>query len=101
MTWRVKLHPTAEADIEAACKWYDEQRPELGAEFLACVCESLVSLEENPLRHAVYYRGLRRLLTRRFPYKLFYLVEGTDVHVLRVLHGHRDHRRALRRGSMP
>ena len=96
MIWQVKLQPKAEADIEAACDGYDERRPGLGAEFLACVCEALSTLEENPTRYAVYYRGLRRLRTRRFPYKLFYLVEaGANVHVLRVLHGHRDHRKAL------
>jgi plasmid stabilization system protein ParE len=40
----------------------------------------------------VYYRGFRRLPTRRFPYKLFYLIEGKDVIVVRVLHAKRDHR---------
>lgn len=99
--WQVLLHPTAEADIETARDWYDEQRPGLGAEFLGCVGEAMVSLEQNPIRHAVYYRGLRRLLTSRFPYKMLYLVEGTDVHVLRVLHGHRDHRLELRHRNTP
>ncbi len=42
-----------------------------------------------------YYRDFRRLLTRRFPYKLFYRVEGDRVIVFRILHAKRKHQREL------
>jgi plasmid stabilization system protein ParE len=35
------------------------------------------------------------LMTRRFPYKIFYRVEGDRVIVFRILHAKRDHRRQL------
>jgi plasmid stabilization system protein ParE len=35
-------------------------------------------------------------LTRRFPYKLFYRLEGKRIIVFRILHAHRDHARLLR-----
>ena len=94
--WRVHVHPLAQTDIEDARNWYDGQRIGLGAEFLLAVEAALLQLERQPNRQRVYYRGLRRILTQRFPYKAFYLVEGEDVHVLRVLHGRRDHRRLLK-----
>ena len=52
-------------------------------------------LEEQPERRPVYYRGFRRLLTGRFPYKLFYRIETGRVIVVRVLHAKRDHRHSL------
>jgi plasmid stabilization system protein ParE len=67
----------------------------LGDEFLASVAEALLRLEENPENFPDYYRGFRRVLTRRFPYKLFFRIEGDAVIVFRILHGAQDHRRRL------
>ena len=96
MSWHVHVHSLAQADVQEACDWYDQQRVGLGEEFLCAIEDALTQLEQQPTRHCVYYRGLRRMLPRRFPYKLFYLIDGENVHVLRVLHGRRDHRRQLR-----
>jgi plasmid stabilization system protein ParE len=97
--WRVSLRPAAEADLEKARDWYDDQRPGLGDEFLVSIAEALARLEETPERYAVYYRGFRRVLTVRFPYKVFYRIEGETVIVFRVLHAARDHTRQLNTGS--
>jgi plasmid stabilization system protein ParE len=52
-------------------------------------------LADDPERRPFYYRDFRRLLTRRFPYKLFYRVEGERVIVFRILHAKRKHQREL------
>ncbi len=96
MSWRVSIRAAGERDLEEARNWYEGQRPGLGDEFLAMVAEALIRLEDDPLRHPAYYRGFHRTLTRRFPYKLFYRVEGETVVVFRVLHGSREHGRHLR-----
>jgi len=61
----------AGADIEAARRWYEQQRPGLGNEFLDEITRAIRLLEEHPERRPFYYLGFRRILTRRFPYKLF------------------------------
>ena len=96
MKWQVRTYPRAEADVAEARDWYDQQRPGLGREFLQVVRQALMELEQHPQRHAVYYRGIRRILTHRFPYKLFYTIQDERVEVLRVLHSRRDHRRLVR-----
>ncbi len=92
----VFIRPRAEADMLEARNWYDRQRSGLGNEFLNEVASALRQIEADPLRPLIYYRGLRRVLTRRFPYKVFYLVEENRVIVFRVLHGFQDHPRWLR-----
>jgi toxin ParE1/3/4 len=92
VSWRIIIRPKAEADLSAAARWYEVQRRSLGDEFLDEIRRVLTLLEESPERHPQYYRGFRRVLTRRFPYKLFYRIEGNDVIIVRVLHGKRDHR---------
>ena len=95
MSWRVIIRPNAEADLRAARSWYESQRTGLGDELLDEVRRAVGLLETDPERRPLYYRGFRRLLTRRFPYKLFYRVEGGRVIVFRILHAKREHRRQL------
>lgn len=95
MNWRVIIRPNAEADLQAAQSWYESQRVGLGDELLDEIRRSVRRLESDPERRPFYYRDFRRLLTRRFPYKLFYRVEGDRVIVFRILHAKRKHQREL------
>ncbi len=95
MSWRVIIRPAAEEDLREARLWYESKRPGLGDELLAVVRQAVQLLEEQPERRPVYYRGFRRLITQRFPYKLFYRIEEERVIVFRILHFKRDHLRHL------
>jgi plasmid stabilization system protein ParE len=95
VTWRVSIRAAAEADLREAQGWYESQRPGLGGEFLLSVADALTRLEQSPELFPLYYRGFRRVLTRWFPYKLFYRIEGDTVLVFRMLHAARDHVRQL------
>lgn len=95
MKHSVSLRPRAEADLREAYQWYEAQRPGLGGDFLDEIQRCIAVLEDEPERRPFYYRGFRRWLTRRFPYKIFYRVEVSQVIVFRVLHAKRDHRRWL------
>jgi plasmid stabilization system protein ParE len=95
VSWRLIVRPKAEADLSEAARWYEAQRPTLGGQFLDEIGRILILLKESPERHRLYYRGFRRLLTQRFPYKVFYRIEGGNVIVVRVLHAKRDHRLQL------
>jgi toxin ParE1/3/4 len=89
------IRPRAEADLQEAKSWYDFQRSGLGAEFVDAFRQAIRLLEKAPERQPLYYRGFRRLMTRRFPYKIFYRLEGEQIIVFRVLHSKRDHSRHL------
>lgn len=98
MSCRLIIRPEAEAEIAEAFAWYEERKPGLGHEFLAEIHSVFREVERNPLRHAEIYHKARRALTRRFPYKVFYLFEDENVEVIGVVHAKRDpqlwHRRA-------
>ena len=91
MSWSVSIRPAAARDLRAACNWYETQRPGLGDQFLQTALTALLSLENSPERFPIYYNGFRRILTPRFPYKIFFRVEGASVIVFRMLHAARDH----------
>lgn len=91
MNWLVTIRTAAHADLRNGRDWYDRRRQGLGIEFLLAVADAMLALEEAPEKFPIYYRDFRRVLMDRFPYKIFYRVEGEAVIVYRVLHGARDH----------
>lgn len=90
MTFPIILKTEAECDLAEAKAWYDEQRPGLGEEFLDEVDNALKLLSENPYLAAIAYSDIRRALTKRFPYGVFYLLENDSIIILAVLHAKRD-----------
>jgi toxin ParE1/3/4 len=95
VSWRVIIRPNAEADLRDAWAWYQSQRPGLGDELLVEIRAAILFLETDPASRPFYYKDFRRVLTRRFPYKLFYRVQDDYVVVFRILHAKREHRRLI------
>ena len=92
MIAEVSLRPEAELDLAEAAKWYEEQRPGLGQEFLDEALATLSTIAEMPSMYAVVHRGTRRALMHRFPFGIFYQVDYADIVVIAVLHGSRHPR---------
>lgn len=84
------IRPEAERDIAEAHGWYESKAPGLGADFLLSVDTALSSIQQNPQRYAAVHRRLRRALTGRFPYGIFYVVEEARIVVIAVIHASRD-----------
>ena len=77
-------------DLAAAYAWYEEQRAELGEQFIAEVTASFDAIEEFPNVFATVHGDVRRAIVSRFPYAIFYRVEPRQIVVLTVLHTARD-----------
>lgn len=82
----VLLLPAARADLRRAQAWYREQRPGLDLEFRDEVDRVVTLIAENPRLYPVTYRDVRRAITRRFPYKIFYRERGNPILVLAIRH---------------
>jgi plasmid stabilization system protein ParE len=90
MSYKLILRQEAERDLIEAYEWYEEKVPGLGTDFLAVIERTLESIQENPARFPVIYRYVRRALMRRFPYGIFYFLEGENIIVLGVMHTGRN-----------
>ena len=90
---RLLLEPEARTDIADAFTWYEDQRTGLGSEFLAELARVLERIEEHPDAYAIVRGSTRRVLVRRFPYSVFYILDPDLVAVTAVMHGRRDPRR--------
>lgn len=85
-----ELRYPVEDELYEAALWYEEQRTGLDVDFLEAVENTLCHIEDTPLLYPVVYRDVRRALTDRFPFGVFYRVEGDTVVVLAIVHLHRD-----------
>src|SRR5436305_1637292 len=90
MTPRLSLRGEAEADIEAAAQWYEDQRPGLGLEFTRAVRAALATIEREPLRYPSARGEVRRALLRRFPYAVYFIADASETVVIACLHVRRD-----------
>jgi len=90
MTVSIKFLPDAELEIEAAYDWYESRRPGLGILFLFALDAALIRAIENPRIFPTVARRTRKVLLRRFPYLVLYVVEGSRILITGVFHGHRD-----------
>lgn len=90
MAYELIIRPEAEQDLDDAFAWYEEKRQGLGHDFLLQINAGLRLLERSPLIFAEQYKGIRRHLIRRFPYKIFYRVDDRKVIVLAAIYGGRD-----------
>ena len=93
MTLELRLRPEAELDLSDAARWYEEQRPGLGHQFLDEVLAIFSKLAETPLLYPVIHRNTRRALIHRFPFGVYYRAETTAIVVVAVMHGSRHPRR--------
>lgn len=85
MTRNIIVRPEAEAEVQAAFDWYEEQSDGLGFEFLRAIDACLSGVIRNPLAYTVVHQpNIRRALVRRFPYALFYLAEADAIVVIAV-----------------
>ena len=85
----VVFRGSANTQLLEAKAWYDKQRPGLGAEFARSLESSVNRIARNPYAAPVVYEEVRRVLFKRFPYSIFYLVQGDTLIVLSCLHTRR------------
>ena len=80
------VRPLAEADIEAAARWYEGQQSGLGLRFVDAVDQVLTRIRETPLQFPPVSTEVRRALLHTFPYAVYFDVTERSVVILAVLH---------------
>jgi plasmid stabilization system protein ParE len=105
---KVVYRQTASDDVVRQFRYYliDRNLPQVALRFRDAVRNTVDSLREHPLIGARYRSGKLELQDlRSWPVagfeaiRIYYLAETGAIHVIRILHGKRDVKRILERGS--
>jgi len=83
--YRVIVRPEAEDDLKGAFSWYEDNRVGLGYDFLLQVNAGLNFIMRNPEIHLIEYKGTRKHIIKRFPYKIIYLIAKGLLWPMRLL----------------
>jgi toxin ParE1/3/4 len=91
----VIFRPQAVEDVIEAAAWYEAHAPGLGEQLIDEILTATHRAQENPELFRIVRRegNVRRVLTKRFPYRIFFSVVGETLYVHAVLHGARHDRR--------
>jgi toxin ParE1/3/4 len=90
ITYRLIAEPSVDLDVAAAFHWYEKEQTGLGQDFLNELRSTYDRIADGPLVYRDIRSGIRRALLRRFPFAVYFAVEGDRVVVLAILHAHRD-----------
>lgn len=81
---------SARAEFDAAADWYEQRRAGLGAAFTASVERVLDRISKQPDSYARVYQGVHEAIVPRYPYCVYYQIDGQQIVVLAVFHTSRD-----------
>ena len=92
MKYQIIVRRLAERDLEEAEDWYNGQQSDLDAEFRGVVSDLFERLADNPRIYPRVHGNVHRVVLRRFPYLVYFVIEGSRVVILAVLDSRRDPR---------
>ncbi len=81
---KLRILDLAEADLLNGYQFYERQSAGIGSYFLETLLSDIESLRLYAGIHREVF-GFHRLLSRRFPYAVYYTLSGETVSVWRVL----------------
>ena len=88
--YSIEAEPAVEPDVEAAFAWYEVEETGLGFQFLEELRAAYQRILDSPYASQELRSGIRRALTRRFPYAVYFSVEEEIIVIVAVLHTARD-----------
>ena len=83
------IQPRTEPEPGDAAAWYEAEQPGLGLEFHLELDAAIERAADNPLAYAPIFFEARRVLTRRFPFAVYFVYDGDVVEIFAVLHQRR------------
>jgi len=87
---QVRISQDALQDLNDGFLFYEAQEAGLGDYFAACLRSDIEGLKISAGTHRVVYQDYHRLLSRVFPYGIFYAIEAKCAVVWAVIDLRRD-----------
>ena len=83
----IRLHESAKREYLIAVRWYLSRSPTTAARLIAAVADAQIRIRLHPSTFPETIRpGYRYLVVKRFPYRLVYKEEGTEIVIYAVAH---------------
>ena len=87
---KIKILESAKQDLREGFYFYESQETGIGSYFLESLFSDIESLRLFAGIHRVHFGRYHRLLSKRFPFAIYYRIESDAVRVYAVLDCRRD-----------
>ena len=87
---KIKILQSAKKDLKEGFYFYEHQREGLGHYFLETLSSDIESLRIFAGIHSIHFGKYYRLLSKRFPFAVYYLIEENEIRIYAVVDCRRD-----------
>ena len=87
---RLEYHPSTVSDLNRAIRFYEGQRPGLGAECRAEIYAAIERVHQSPKHYRIIGEDIYRCFVRRFPFSILYRVIDEELVRILVIRHHRQ-----------
>jgi len=92
MNFQLRFHSAIEEDLASNYNWFEQKQLGLGNDFLNEFYSITESIEIRPYLNSILYNNIRRKLMKKFPYAIYYVIQGNFVLIIGVFHFARNPR---------
>lgn len=87
---KIRLTAAAQRHLRAGTRFYEDKSGGLGTYFFDSLTADIDSLRIHAGVPAVRFNGYHRMVSRRFPYPIYYRIEHGEIRVRAVLDDRRN-----------
>ncbi|MBS1486582.1 MAG: type II toxin-antitoxin system RelE/ParE family toxin [Bacteroidetes bacterium] len=86
----INFLPEAREDVREIVLWYRNEKEGLEDRFLLSLQAAINSIVIHPHHYQITFDMIRTVTLKRFPYRVHYFIEETEVRVLGIIHAKRN-----------
>ena len=86
----VSFRKQARTEFDEAGDWYEKERAGLGLEFMVEIQLLIQRIASTPEQFPMLYRDVRKAVSHRFPYCIYFRERNQHIIVLAVFHSARN-----------
>ena len=90
MAFKIIIKPIVFFDLDEALMWYEGEQSGLGQRFYKSFENAINRIKKNPHAFFDVIPGVKRILLKKFPYKVFYTISEKNVFVIGISHAKRS-----------
>jgi len=82
---KIRILKSAREDLKEGYHFYELQQEGLGSYFLESLYSDIESLKLFAGIHSIHFQKYHRLLSKRFPFSIYYRLEENEVRIYAVI----------------
>ncbi|KAA3617112.1 MAG: type II toxin-antitoxin system RelE/ParE family toxin [Calditrichaeota bacterium] len=87
---KIKILNSAKEDLIEGFHFYESQKQGIGKYFLDSLYSDIESLQLFAGIHSIHFNNYYRLLSKRFPFAIYYRIEENEIRIYAALDCRRD-----------